>query len=279
VPPLKSSSIKGTHEINPKGLSYKVTQGFSLDSRRIENLVKEQRGIDLSVVVPVYNEEENLPILIPQIAQVLESLGESYEMIFVDDGSSDGSRRILKDMASQYSSLHILAFKENCGLSAALFAGMKDARGKKIVTLDSDLQNDPADIPRLLEKLTEYDMATGWRQKREDPWLKRISSKIANFIRNRLGGENIQDSACTLRAFKRECIKEIKFFNGMHRFLSTLMRMEGYRVIEVPVSHHPRKFGKSKYNIRNRMGRAFIDLLAVKWMKSRHIHYEIEERI
>ena len=239
----------------------------------------ESRDVEISVVVPVYNEQANLPILIPKLVEVFHRPGSLYEMIFVDDGSSDGSRRILKEMASRYSSLHILAFKKNCGLSAALFAGMKDARGKKIVTLDSDLQNDPADIPRLLEKLTEYDMATGWRQKREDPWLKRISSKIANSIRNRLGGEDIQDSACTLRAFKRECIKEIKFFNGMHRFLSTLIRMEGYRVIEVPVSHHPRMFGKSKYNIRNRMWRAFIDLLAVKWMKSRHIHYEIEERI
>ena len=244
-----------------------------------ENLVKEQRGIDISVVVPVYNEEDNLPILIPQIAQVLESLGESYEMIFVDDGSTDKSRRILKEMASQYSSLHIIAFKENRGLSTALFAGMKEARGKKIVTLDSDLQNDPEDIPRLLGYMDRYDMATGWRQKREDPWLKRISSKIANSIRNRLSGEEIQDSACTLRVFKRECIREIKFFNGMHRFLSTLARMNGYRVIEVPVSHHPRKFGKSKYNIRNRIWRAFIDLLAVRWMKSRRIQYEIEERI
>jgi dolichol-phosphate mannosyltransferase len=241
--------------------------------------VKEQGEINLSVVVPVYNEEGNLPILIPQIAKVLGLLGDSYEMIFVDDGSTDGSRKILKEVISQYPQIHMLGFKKNCGLSTALFAGMKEARGKKIVTLDSDLQNDPADIPRLLDKLTEYDMATGWRQKREDPWLKRISSKIANFIRNRLSGEDIRDSACTLRAFKRECIKELKFFNGMHRFLSTLIRMEGYRVIEVPVSHHPRKFGKPKYNIRNRMWRAFIDLLAVKWMKSRHISYEIEERI
>jgi dolichol-phosphate mannosyltransferase len=122
-------------------------------------------------------------------------------------------------------------------------------------------------------------MATGWRQKREDTWLKKVSSKIANAVRNRMSGEDIHDSACTLRAFKKECIQEIPVFNGMHRFLSTLVKMRGYRIIEVPVSHHLRKFGKSKYNIRNRMVRSFIDLLAVKWMKRRTIHYDIEERI
>jgi len=235
--------------------------------------------IEISAVIPVFNEEENLTILVPKLAEALKGLSFPYEMIFVDDGSSDGSRRILKEMAFHYPSLRIIGFKENRGLSTALYAGMKEARGEKIVTLDSDLQNDPADIPRLMEYLDDYDMATGWRQKREDPWLKKISSKIANSIRNRLSGEDIKDSACTLRVFKKECVKDIKAFNGMHRFLSTLARMEGYGVVEVPVSHHPRRFGKSKYNIRNRIWRSFVDLLAVRWMKSRHIHYEIEERI
>ncbi|PIV22066.1 MAG: glycosyltransferase [Deltaproteobacteria bacterium CG_4_8_14_3_um_filter_45_9] len=237
------------------------------------------KEIEISVVAPVYNEEGNLPFLIPKLAEVLRGLGRSYEMIFVDDGSSDGSRRILKEMASQYPFIRILRLKENRGLSTALMAGMREARGEKIVTLDSDLQNDPADIPRLLEYLDRYDMATGWRRKREDTWLKKISSKIGNGVRNWLSGENIQDSACTLRAFKKECIQEIPVFNGMHRFLSTLVKMKGYRIVEVPVSHHPRKSGKSKYNIRNRMVRSFIDLLAVRWMKRRALHYEIEERI
>ena len=235
--------------------------------------------IEISVVVPVYNEEGNLPVLIPALVEVLKNLGRSYEMIFVDDGSSDESRRILKEMASEHASLRILRFKENRGLSTALVAGMREARGEIIVTLDSDLQNDPADIPRLLECLDRYDMATGWRQKREDKWLKKISSKIGNAVRNWVSGENIQDSACTLRAFKKECIQEIPVFNGMHRFLSTLVKMRGFGIIEVPVAHHPRRFGKSKYNIRNRMVRSFIDLLAVRWMKRRTIHYEIEERI
>jgi len=235
---------------------------------------------NLSVVVPVFNEEESLPTLIPKLVEVLKTLPFFYEMIFVDDGSSDGSRRILKEMASsQYPSLRVIGFKENRGLSTALVAGMREARGEKIVTLDSDLQNDPKDIPILLEYLDRYDMATGWRREREDRWLKKISSKIANGVRNRLSGENIQDSACTLRAFKRECIQGIPVFNGMHRFLSTLVKMEGYRIVEVPVSHHPRKFGKSKYNIRNRMVRSFTDLLVVRWMKRRAIRYDIEERI
>jgi len=235
--------------------------------------------IDISVVVPVSNEEGSLPILIPKLVQVLNPLGLPYEMIFVDDGSSDGSRRILKEMASQYPYLRIIGLKENRGLSTALLAGMREVRGDTIVTLDSDLQNDPEDIPRLLSYLDRYDMATGWRQKRDDPWLRGISSKIANAIRNRLIGENIYDSACTMRAFKRECIKEIPVFNGMHRFLSTLVKMNGYRIIEVPVLHHPRKFGKSKYNIRNRALRSFIDLLGVRWMKGRRIQYDVEERI
>jgi dolichol-phosphate mannosyltransferase len=234
---------------------------------------------EISVMVPVFNEEESLPILIPKLVEALNLLNTSYEVILVDDGSWDGSWKILKEMASQHPFFRLLRFKENRGSSAALVAGVREARGKKIVTLDSDLQNDPVDIPKLLGYLNQYDMAAGWRQKREDPWLRRISSKIANAVRNRLSGEKVNDSVCPLRVFRRECFKDIPKFNGMHRFLPTLMKMEGYRVIEVPVSHHPRRFGKSKYNIRNRMWRSFIDLLGVRWMKRRTIRYEIEERI
>jgi glycosyltransferase involved in cell wall biosynthesis len=241
--------------------------------------MKAPEPIEISVVVPVYNEEENLSVLIAKVVEVLKEIGVSYEMIFVDDGSLDGSLKVLKETASWTPFLRIIKLKQNRGLSTALLVGVREARGEKIVTLDADLQNDPGDIPRLLGYLDHYDMATGWRQKREDPWLKKVSSIIANAIRNRLSGEEIRDSACTLRAFKRECIQNIPVFNGMHRFLSTLVKIEGYSIIEVPVIHHARKFGKSKYNIRKRMVRAFIDLLAVRWMKSRHIHYEIEERV
>ena len=239
----------------------------------------ESKDVEMSVVVPVYNEQANLSMLIPKLVEVFDRLGSLYEMIFVDDGSSDGSRKLLKEMASQVPSLRVVGLKQNRGLSTALLAGMREARGRIIVTLDSDLQNDPEDIPRLLEYLDRYDMATGWRQKREDPWLKRIASRIGNSVRNWLSGERINDSACTLRVFRRECLQDIPIFNGMHRFMSTLAKMEGFRVIEVPVTHHPRKFGKSKYNIRNRMMRSFVDLLAVRWMKTRRIRYEIAERI
>jgi glycosyltransferase involved in cell wall biosynthesis len=239
----------------------------------------ESKDVEMSVVVPVYNEQANLSMLIPKLVKVFDRLGSLYEMIFVDDGSSDGSRKLLKEMASQVPSLRVVGLKQNRGLSTALLAGMREARGRIIVTLDSDLQNDPEDIPRLLEYLDRYDMATGWRQKREDPWLKRIASRIGNSVRNRLSGERINDSACTLRVFRRECLQDIPIFNGMHRFMSTLVKMRGYRIIEVPVTHHPRKYGESKYNIRNRMWRSFVDLLAVRWMKGRRIQYDIEERI
>ena len=245
----------------------------------MDRLLRENHPIDISVVVPVYNEEENLPVLIPQIAEVLKPLGKTYEMIFVDDGSKDHSRRLLKEMALQYPQIRILGFKKNCGETAAGAAGIKEARGGIVITIDADLQNDPKDIPSMLDYLKEYDMVTGWRQKREDSWVKRITSRMANRIRNSLSGEEIQDSGCTFRAYKRECLQNLKLYKGMHRFIPTLVKMEGYRVIEIPIAHHPRKFGVSKYTTWNRMWRAFIDLLAVKWMKSRHIHYEIEERI
>jgi len=241
--------------------------------------LKENRPVDISVVVPVFNEEENLPILVPRIVEVLNPLGKTYEMIFVDDGSADRSRHLLKEMVSQYPQIRILGFKKNCGETAAGAAGLKEARGEIVITIDADLQNDPKDIPTMLKYLKDYDMVTGWRQKREDSWVKRITSKIANRIRNQLSGETIQDSGCTFRAYKRECLENIKLFKGMHRFMPTLVKMEGFRVIEIPIAHHPREFGASKYTTWNRMWRAFIDLLAVKWMRSRHIHYEIEERI
>lgn len=239
----------------------------------------EKQKMDISIVAPVYNEEENLPILVAQLVDVLKPLGKSYEMIFVDDASTDRSRSLLKEMISRYPQIRIVGFKKNCGETAAGAAGLKAARGDIVITIDADLQNDPKDIPMMLDYLKEYDMVTGWRQKRDDSWVKRITSKIANRIRNSLSGETIRDSGCTYRAYKRECLENIKLFKGMHRFMPTLVKMEGFRVIEVPIAHHPRQFGVSKYTTWNRMGRAFIDLMAVRWMKSRHIRYEIEERI
>jgi dolichol-phosphate mannosyltransferase len=241
--------------------------------------VTENKKIDISVVAPVYNEEENLPILIPQIAEVVRGLGKSFEMIFVDDASTDRSRELLKKMRTQYPEIRVLGFKKNCGETGAGAAGLKEARGDVVITIDADLQNDPKDIPMMLDYLKKYDMVTGWRQKRDDSWVKRVTSKIANRVRNRLSGETIRDSGCTYRAYKRECLQDLKLYKGMHRFMPTLVKMEGFSVIEVPIAHHPRKFGVSKYTTWNRMWRALADLLAVKWMQSRHLRYEIEERL
>ena len=243
------------------------------------NRVREQQEVEISIVVPVYNEEENLPILVRELSEVLRPLGEPYEMLFVDDGSTDRSRKTLKEMIPEHPQIRILGFKKNCGETAAGAAGLKEARGKIVITIDADLQNDPKDIPAMLEYLKEYDMVTGWREKRDDPWIKRVTSKIANRVRNRLSGETIRDSGCTFRAYKRECLENLKLYKGMHRFMPTLVKMEGFRVVEIPIGHRPRKFGVSKYTTWNRMWRAFVDLLVVKWMKSRHIRYEIEERI
>ena len=148
-----------------------------------------------------------------------------------------------------------------------------------VVTMDADLQNDPYDIPRLLKKIGEFDVVCGWRYKRRDPWIKIISSQIANFVRNKLSQEEIVDTGCSLKAFRSKCLQNLKLFNGMHRFLPTLAKMEGFMVTQVKVNHRPRRFGTTKYNISNRMVRAFTDLLAVRWMKRRHLDYEIEETI
>jgi len=235
--------------------------------------------IDISVVAPVYNEEENLPVLVSRLVDVLAPLGRSYEMIFVDDASTDRSRALLKEMVAQVPQLRVIGFRKNCGETAAGAAGLKAARGDVVITMDADLQNDPRDIPMMLDYLKEYDMVTGWRRKRDDSWVKRVTSKIANGVRNALSGETIRDSGCTYRAYKRECLENLKLYKGMHRFMPTLVKMEGFRVIEVPIAHHPRQFGVSKYTTWNRMWRAFVDLLAVRWMKSRHIRYEIDEQI
>ena len=241
--------------------------------------MSEEQKFDISIVAPVYNEEENLPILVSQLVDVLNPLGKSYEMIFVDDASTDRSRALLKEMVSKVPQIRLLGFKKNCGETAAGAAGLKEARGDVVITIDADLQNDPKDIPMMLDYLKEYDLVTGWRQKRNDSWVKRVTAKIANGIRNTLSGETIRDSGCTYRGYRRECLENIKLYKGMHRFMPTLVKMEGFRVIEVPIAHRPRQFGVSKYTTWNRMWRAFVDLLAVRWMKSRHIRYEIEERI
>lgn len=231
----------------------------------------------ISIVVPVYNEEENLPLLTKGIFSVMLNLNEEFEVIFIDDGSTDNSLDAMRDLRVVYPKIRVIKFARNCGQSAAFDRGFKAAKGDIIVTLDADLQNDPNDIPKLLEKLKDCDMVYGWRRKRRDPVLKLISSKIANYIRNKMSGEDIKDTGCSLKAYKKDCLNNLKLYNGMHRFLTTLVRLEGFKVVELEVSHNPRKYGKSKYNIRKRLIWPFLDLLAVSWMKKRHLKYEWEE--
>jgi dolichol-phosphate mannosyltransferase len=234
---------------------------------------------DISVVIPVYNEEQSIKPLVSELGEVLKRIKKSYEVIFVDDGSRDRSFALLREAALHDPRIRVIRFRRNAGQTAAFDAGFRAAQGDIVVTMDADLQNDPHDIPRLLGKIGSFDVVCGWRHKRRDPWIKIVSSKIANFIRNRLSREEIVDTGCSLKAFRRESLQRMKLFNGMHRFLPTLAKMEGFTVTQVKVNHRPRRFGRTKYNIRNRMVRAFADLLAVRWMKKRHLMYEIRETI
>lgn len=236
---------------------------------------------DLSVVIPVYNEEDNLPHLWPELRSVLESLGLSHEVIFVDDGSRDRSAEIIRGFRETDTSVRLVRLKANCGETAATDAGFKAARGRWVVTMDADLQNDPHDLPALLGHLERWDAVTGWRVRRADgdSFVRRGSSRLANRVRNAISDETIQDSGCTFRAFRRECLRTLVLYRGFHRFIPTLLRMRGYRVIEVPVNHRPRRFGQSKYGIMNRAFVAFADLLVVRWMKTRLLRYEIAEDV
>ncbi|HET8575471.1 MAG TPA: glycosyltransferase family 2 protein [Methylomirabilota bacterium] len=236
-------------------------------------------SVDLSIVVPVYNEEANLPLLWPEIREVLAPTGLAYEVIFVDDGSKDRSAEIVRAFREQDPRVRLVRLKANAGETAATDAGFKAVRGRWVVVMDADLQNDPRDIPDMLKHLDQWDAVTGWRVDRAagDSWVRRASSRIANRVRNAISEETIQDSGCTFRAFRRECLRDLTLYKGFHRFIPTLLKMRGFRVLEVPVNHRPRRFGQSKYGIGNRALRAFIDLLVVRWMKDRLLRYEVAE--
>ncbi|MBI4587897.1 MAG: glycosyltransferase family 2 protein [Candidatus Rokubacteria bacterium] len=232
---------------------------------------------DLSLIIPVYNEEANLSLLWPEIREVLDPTGLRYEIVFVDDGSRDRSAEVIRAFREQDARVRLLRFKTNAGETAATDAGFKAARGRWVVTMDADLQNDPHDIPMLLAQLERWDAVTGWRTRREDAWVRRVSSWVANAVRNVISRDSIRDSGCTFRAFRRECLRGLALYRGLHRFIPTLLRMQGFRVLEVPVNHRPRRFGESKYGIANRAFGAFRDLLAVRWMADRTLRYQVVE--
>jgi glycosyltransferase involved in cell wall biosynthesis len=231
----------------------------------------------LSLVIPAYNEQENVPTLLQRVEAALNQTGKPFEVIIIDDGSTDGTPTLLAEAMQRSPWLRVLRMAENRGQSAAFEAGFKAARGQVIATIDADLQNDPEEIPRLLPMLDGCDMVTGWRKDRHDTTFRRLQTRIANRIRNWLSDETIQDSASSLKLYKRHCVEGLKLYNGMHRFFPTLVKMRGFTVLETPVKHSPRFAGTAKYGFRNRAWRAFIDLLAVRWMKKRYLKYEVSE--
>jgi dolichol-phosphate mannosyltransferase len=233
--------------------------------------------LDLSIVIPVYNERDNLEPLMREIGQSLRDTGWRYEVLMVDDGSTDGSDAVLARMRAAHPELRVVRFARNAGQTAAMDAGFRRSRGSAVVTLDADLQNDPADIPALLRELQGWDAVVGVRRTRRDSIVRRLSSRIANFVRNRLSDETITDTGCSLKAYRREALSRLTLYNGMHRFLPTLLKMEGFRVREMPVGHRPRAHGTSKYGISNRLVPSFQDLLAVRWMKKRKLRYEVKD--
>ncbi|HEY7543021.1 MAG TPA: glycosyltransferase family 2 protein [Methylomirabilota bacterium] len=236
---------------------------------------------DLSVVIPVYNEEASLSPLWSELRGVLERLRLAFEVVFVDDGSRDRSAEIIRSFRESDQRVRLVRLKTNGGETAATDAGFKAARGRRVVVMDADLQNDPRDIPMLLSYLDQWDAVTGWRVDRAagDNLVRRASSRIANRVRNWVSDETIQDSGCTFRAFRRECLRGLVLYRGFHRFIPTLLKMRGYRVIEVPVGHRPRRFGRSKYGVLNRAVVAFADLLVIRWMNARLLRYEIVEDV
>lgn len=232
-----------------------------------------------SIVVPIKDEEENIPTLIAEIEPVMGRLGGTWELICVDDGSTDRSLLILQDLCKEKPYLRVLTFTRNFGQSAAFAAGFEAARGELIITLDGDLQNDPNDIPRLTALIADCDLVCGWRMNRKDPWKKRIISRLSNWIRSRLCQDEMHDTGCSLKVYRKEALKKIKMYHGMHRFLPALFKIEGFRVKEIPVTHRKRACGETKYHFFNRSIGPVIDMFVVSWMRKRALHHQIRKEI
>mgnify|MGYP001225598970 CR=1 FL=1 len=236
-------------------------------------------SLAVSIVVPARNEEGNIPLLLDEILAVMRPLGRAWEILFVDDGSTDTTLDVLRGLAGRHPEMHYLSFEENRGQSAAFAAGFQFARGEVVVTMDADLQNDPADIPAMLATMDQgFDMVIGWRATRKDTWSKRMASRFANAVRNRLSNENVRDTGCSLKVMRADMARRIPMFTGMHRFLPTLMKLEGASVAEVKVNHRPRRHGASKYGVLDRALTTWYDLLAVRWMQRRHISFRVREQ-
>ncbi|WP_456401625.1 glycosyltransferase family 2 protein [Persephonella sp.] len=227
----------------------------------------EEKKIDISVVIPIYDEEENLPLLYEKLKKVLESLGKEYEIIFVNDGSKDRSWEIIKEFAEKDPHVIGVNFRKNFGQTAAMSAGFETAKGEVIITMDGDLQNDPEDIPKLLELIDQgYDIVSGWRKDRKDAFISRtLPSRIANWLISKVTGVHLHDYGCSLKAYKSDVAKQLDFYGEMHRFLPALSKSIGAKITEIPVKHHPRIYGKSKYGI-SRTFKVLLDLMLVKFL-------------
>ena len=223
----------------------------------------------LSIVVPVYNEEENVRLLFEKIQAVCETIGEIYEVLFVDDGSHDETFTVLSELSEQKPELRVIRFQRNAGQTAAMAAGFEFAQGQRIISMDGDLQNDPADIPKLLEKLDEgYDLVCGWRKERQDKFLtRRVPSIVANWIIGKVTGVPIHDNGCSLKAYRASVIKQVPLYGEMHRFIPAMSTIAGARIAEIVVTHHPRRFGESKYGL-GRVWRVMLDIIAFKFIIS-----------
>lgn len=232
---------------------------------------------DISLVVPVYNERDNLAPLWGEIHEALGPMGRPFEVLLIDDGSTDGSGEGIDALARAHPEVRPVHFVKNAGQSAGFAAGFLLARGGVVVTLDADLQNDPADIPALVAKLESSGAGAvvGIRAGRKDTLVRRVSSKVGNYVRNTLTKDHVTDTGCSLKAYRRDAVARLKMYRGMHRFLPTLIRIEGYEVLEMPVRHRERRHGTSKYGIANRALTGLADVLAVRWMRARAIDYRI----
>ena len=227
----------------------------------------------VSVVVPLFNEEANMPILQSELRAALGGL--DHEIIFVDDGSIDRTVERIENAVN----VQVLRFAKNAGQSAAIYAGLQAACGATAVLIDGDLQNDSADIPKLLAEISRgADLVCGYRVQRKDTLVKRLTSRVANFVRSRFTKDGVRDTGCTLKAMRRECIGALIPFKGMHRFIPALIKAAGYRLVEILVNHRPRRFGRSKYGLGNRALGATIDMFGVRWLLSRRLNYKVRDR-
>jgi len=232
----------------------------------------------LSIVVPVYNEQESIAPLLEEIVAVTGEDPAAVEIIVVDDGSTDGTAGILEEFAARCPALKVVSFRENAGQSAAMACGFREASFEHVVAMDGDGQSDPADIPRIAALLHEYPLVCGYRARRRDSLWKRWGSLLANRVRRAVTGDQVIDIGCSLKGFHREPLQRLYFFDGSHRFLPVLMEMEGCAMTQIEVHHRPRSAGRSKYGNLDRLARTWQDLLGMRWLQSRRIHYRIQDR-